>query len=127
VFHAVLLAKALPFRAGLITAIIPEEETGPRHRLKAVTSDRWNAPEALWHKGGLAFYDRFGEEPPTEGWGKHAVDIWMGRDTDDETDGLGCAVVVEPSSALGRTDWWLVATFVVLVLLGVVVYLREHR
>jgi len=110
-----------------LMAIIPEEEIALRHQLKAAASDRWKPPEMMWRMGGQAFYDRFGDDPPTDGWGKQAVDIWMGRDADDETDGLGGAVVVEPSSALGRTDWWLVATFAVLVLLGVVVYIRAHR
>lgn len=75
--------------------IIPEEEEHVRRRLAAILEDRWNSPEALWHKGALVFFDRFGENPPESGWGKAAVDLWMGREREGDADdgGLGSAVI----------------------------------
>lgn len=75
--------------------IIPGDETHVRRRLAAILEDRWNPPEALWHKGAFVFFDRFGENPPESGWGKAAVDLWMGRESESESEGggLGGAVI----------------------------------
>jgi len=59
--------------------IIPEGEEHVRRCFKAILEDRWNSPEALWYKGALVFFDRFGEILPESGWGKAAVDLWVGR------------------------------------------------
>jgi hypothetical protein len=106
--------------------VIPEDEKELRYMLKRIAADRWKPPEQLWYMGGQAFHDRFGDDPPTTGWGKQAVDIWMGRNAEDETDGLGGAVVAPPQVLTG-TDWKLVSAIVVLVLLGIAVYVKAHH
>ena len=79
--------------------IIPKGETHFRFRLIDILEDRWNSPEALWYKGARAFTERFGEIPPESGWGKAAVDLWMGREREGEREGdaddggLGSAVI----------------------------------
>jgi len=106
-----------------LMTVIPEEETELRRRLKAACGDRWKPPEQLWRMGASALQDRFGEEPPTDGWGKQAVDIWMGRDEADEVDGVS-GTVVAPSNPLSHTDWWFLTALAALVLLGAWIVVR---
>jgi len=113
--------------------VIPEDEKELRYMLERIAADRWKPPEQLWYMGADAFHGRFGDDPPTAGWGKQAVDIWMGRDAEDpdssgasSADGIGGAVVA-PSQALTGTDWKLVSAIVVLVLLGIAIYMKAHH
>jgi hypothetical protein len=110
-----------------IMAVTLVDEVGLRRRLRDVASDRWKPPEQLWGMGAQAFHDRFGDVPPTEGWGKTAVDIWMGVDVQDEEDGIGGAVVAKPTSATSSgSDWFFVtvATLITLACVAIAFYFR---
>jgi hypothetical protein len=114
-----------------IMAVTPAEEVDFRRDLKTVTSDRWKPPELLWYRGALVFHDRFGDEPPTEGWGKQALDIWMGKDVEGEEDGIGGAVIAEPSRSVsdGTGRFLLMialAAFLVLLVYIIGFYLRAR-
>jgi hypothetical protein len=76
--------------------------------------------------GAEAFHDRFGDVPPTEGWGKAAFDIWMGVDVAGEEDGIGGAVISKPSSVSSGSDWFFVtvATLITLACVVIAFYFR---
>lgn len=114
-----------------IMAVTPTDEVGLRRRLRGIASDRWKPPEQLWQMGARVFHDRFGDVPPMEGWGKTAVDIWMGVDVEGEEDGIGGAVVAKPSSVLSNASNWLFLTSIVLVAAlltytAIAIYIRAH-
>jgi len=67
-----------------VLEVVPAEEVELRRELERAAYDAlYKPPEGqpeCWARGGRAFYDRFGETRPADGWGKKAVDIWLGRD-----------------------------------------------
>jgi hypothetical protein len=78
-----------------VLAVIPKHEVLLRKTLEKAKEDAyWKPPEGhgrYWEAGAQAFYTRFGEEPPADGWGKRALAIWLGQEEKDEA--LGGTVI----------------------------------
>jgi hypothetical protein len=68
---------------GQVLDVVPVEEHVLRDRLQRLARDsRYLAPEVMqtaWRNVAELFFARFGETPPTEGWGAKAVAILKGE------------------------------------------------
>lgn len=74
--------RYLPEIIDLILPLVPADEVEFRKQLEWSKNDAlFKPPEgqsACWIRVGDAFFQRFGATPPTDGWGKKIVDIFMG-------------------------------------------------